>query len=332
MSNISTSVSIGKMGFKLNPAQERAVAARAAAKKKIGDLPFKATDAQKKAILAREMKKVEPPKEEAKTSGKVLALAKMQGKDYSGQNKAVVISHDDLVATMNHWKGDYMLSQGLKQVPGRHGQINTLMDWKKVPYTEVIEEALLEEHPVAVYKRGNNTYIDLDSTEEMLNRPRNKERKLLLSTDAPAVAKKVEEADKPVVSNIKEMREAIAKEKASGSFKMPEVAKAAPAAPAPKAKTGRKPKYLPTTKIEASDLALFPEDAKKHKEYEDFKKTYTIPERYRTKGGYLDGRKKLEKLTEADKKYLAGAGYSQAFLTHLRNKQLKEEEEFYKNE
>jgi hypothetical protein len=59
MSNIGTSVGLGKMGFKLNPAQERAVAARAAAKKKIGDLSFKPTDAQKKAILAREMKKLE---------------------------------------------------------------------------------------------------------------------------------------------------------------------------------------------------------------------------------------------------------------------------------
>jgi hypothetical protein len=64
MNNIGATVGLGKMGFKLSPAQERAVAARAAAKKKIGDLSFKPTDAQKKAILAREMKKVEEaPKE-----------------------------------------------------------------------------------------------------------------------------------------------------------------------------------------------------------------------------------------------------------------------------
>jgi hypothetical protein len=45
------------MGFKLNPAQEAAVKARAAAKKKVGDLSFKPSDAQRRAILRMETNK-----------------------------------------------------------------------------------------------------------------------------------------------------------------------------------------------------------------------------------------------------------------------------------
>jgi hypothetical protein len=245
MSHIATSVKIASMGFKLNPAQEAAVKARAAAKKKVGDLSFKPSDAQRRAILrmetnktmaelekalrdeepapapkpvaknmtemrkliAKEMAsgkfvmpkteakaeapkpapKAEAPKAEApkatssigevpKVPGVVLGLAGMVGSDYSGKKNQVVISHDQLLSTLKYWKGDYMLATDLKQYAGRGDQMNTTMDWKKVPYTKVIEEALLEEKPVGIWKRGNNTYIDLEEKESVLNSPKNKTR------------------------------------------------------------------------------------------------------------------------------------------------------------
>jgi hypothetical protein len=67
MSNIGTTIGLGKMGMK--PTAGQVVKAQAAAKKKIGDLSYKPSDAQKKAILAAALKNVmkgEEKKEEPK--------------------------------------------------------------------------------------------------------------------------------------------------------------------------------------------------------------------------------------------------------------------------
>jgi DNA-binding NarL/FixJ family response regulator len=56
MSNIGTTIGLGKMGMK--PTAGQVVKAQAAAKKKIGDLSYKPSDAQKKAILAAALKNV----------------------------------------------------------------------------------------------------------------------------------------------------------------------------------------------------------------------------------------------------------------------------------
>jgi len=121
MSNIATSAKIASMGFKLNPAQEAAVKARAAAKKKVGDLSFKPSDAQKRAILRMETNKTmaELEKslrdEEPAPAPKADPVAEMRAKKIAESKASMAIhkkAEESRISTKTKKSDDFAVGKG----------------------------------------------------------------------------------------------------------------------------------------------------------------------------------------------------------------------------
>lgn len=191
---------IGDLSYKPSDAQKRAIFASELKKAEAEPpKPVKLNEAQKKAIrnktdktmedLEKSLRSEEPepapapapkpkaeapkpaPKAEA-SSGRILSDGSLE----NGQTKATIISHDDAIATMKdqHPKYTYhMETNELKNVPGYAGKVAARTVYKLATPAEVIEKCLIDEEPVAFWRRNLQVYIGFNRTQKELNSPKN---------------------------------------------------------------------------------------------------------------------------------------------------------------
>jgi hypothetical protein len=126
------------------------------------DKPFTFTLYVKFSFPKQEAPKPPKPVASAPPSspGRVLALGKMGGAEFQGISKAVLISHQDAVATLNFWKGTVKMESGMKAGQPSGSRSPTLIVYSDTPYKEAIKKLEEEEGYVKVWKRGNNTYFE----------------------------------------------------------------------------------------------------------------------------------------------------------------------------